>query len=390
MHLIHRVPLPALALAALVAASGLLPRAAASQQRPSVAPVHNHTADSLRAIIDQNAPRWLREFHVPSVAVAYVRDGAVAWTRVYGEQAPGVPTGERTLYNVASLTKPVFAETMLRIAAAGGLSLDEPMAPTWVDPDLGGDPRAQTLTPRMALSHQLGFANWRRETDGVLRFRWEPGTGFHYSGEGFEYAAHFARLRMGASLDSLARQYVFRPFGMTETSFTRQEWFGDRMARPMGPEGRYGDPSTSPAGNAADDLYTTIGDYAAFVVGVMKHDGLPARLAAQRDSLHVLDTSPGSQCDAGKVAHCPTRVGYGLGWSVFEYPDGPLLWHTGSDWGEKSMVFYFPARREGVVMLTNGANGFGVMIEAGVVLAGHTAFAEYLAAGREQVRPRGR
>lgn len=373
---------------AVCAASAALPRPADAQASRAAAGSRDRTADSLRAVIDRNAPRWLAEFHVPSVAVAYVRDGRVAWTRVYGEQAPGVPATERTLYNVASLTKPVFAETMLRLAGDGRISLDEPMAPTWVDPDLAGDPRARTLTPRMALSHQLGFANWRRETEGVLRFKWEPGTGFHYSGEGFEYAAHFARLRTGASLDSLAGQYVFRPFGMTQTSFTRQPWFGDRAARPMGPEGRYGDPSTSPAGNAADDLYTTIGDYAAFLAGVMKHDDLPARLATQRDSLHVLDASPGSQCDARTVARCPTRIGYGLGWSVMEYPDGPLLWHTGSDWGEKSMVFYFPARREGVVMLTNGANGFAVITEIGVVLAGRTPFAEYLASARDQVRPK--
>jgi len=197
----------------------------------------------------------------------------------------------------------------------------------------------------MALSHRIGFANWRRETDGVLRFRFEPGTGYGYSGEGFEYAAHFATLKAGAPLDSLARQYVFRPFGMTQTSFARQPWFGDRIARPMGPEGRYGDPAMSPLGNAADDLYTTIGDYAAFVVGVMRHDRLPARLVVQRDSLHSLDESPNSACDARKVARCPSRIGYSLGLSIMEYPDGPLLWHTGADWGEKSMVFYFPARR---------------------------------------------
>jgi len=375
VHLARRVPVAALSLAACALASGTMPRAASAQQRPT-------PADSLRAVMDRSAPQWLARFHVPSLAVAYVRDGAVAWTRVYGEQAPGVPASERTLYNVASLTKPVFAETVLRLAAAGRLSLDEPMASAWVDPDLAGDPRARILTPRMALSHRLGFANWRRETGGVLRFQWEPGSGYHYSGEGFQYAARFATRRAGAPLDSLARQYLFRPLGMTQTSFTRQEWFADRVARPMGPEGRYGEPSTSPEGNAADDLYTTIGDYAAFLVGVMNRTGLPARLGAERDSIHALDTSPGAACDPRKVARCPTRMGYGLGWEILEYTDGPLRWHTGSDWGEKSMVFYFPARRKGVVMLTNGANGFQVMIEAGIVLAGGTPFAEYLAAAR--------
>ena len=388
MRPIHSVPLTALSLLSFLTASAMMPRDASSQQHVPIAAPRDRTADSLRAVIDAGAPRWLAEFHVPSLAVAYVRDGAVAWTRVYGEQAPGVPATGRTLYNVASLSKPVFAETMLRLAAARRLSLDEPMAPTWIDPDLAGDPRARTLTPRMALSHQIGFANWRRETDGVLRFKWEPGTGFHYSGEGFEYARHFAVVRTGAQLDSLAREHVFRRFGMSETSFAPQPWFAGRVAQPMGPEGRYGTPSSSPSGNAADDLHTTIGDYAAFLVGVMKHDGLPARLVAQRDSLHVIDDGEGSRCDPAKVSRCPTRIGYALGWSVMEYPEGPVLWHTGADWGEKTMVFYFPARREGVVMFTNGANGFAPMVEAGVVLAGGTPFADYLASGREEVKPK--
>jgi CubicO group peptidase (beta-lactamase class C family) len=382
IHLTRRVPAAVLTLAACAIASGAMPAVAPAQQAAGRTTLRapDRVADSLGAVLDARVPQWLAQHKVPSLAVAYVRNGAVAWTRVYGEQAPGVPASERTLYNVASLTKPVFADLVLRLAAEGRLSLDEPMASAWTDPDLAGDPRARLLTPRMALSHRIGFANWRRETGGVLRFRFEPGTGFGYSGEGFEYAAHFTRLRAGASLDSLARQHVFRPFGMTQTSFARQEWFGDRIARPMGPEGRYGEPAMSPMGNAADDLYTTIGDYAAFLVGVMNRTGLPARYAAQRDSLHSLDESPASACDPRKVRLCPSRIGYTLGWGIMEYPDGPLLWHTGSDWGEKAMVFYFPARREGVVMLTNGANGMHVMIEAGPILAGETAFADYLSA----------
>lgn len=384
MQLIQRVPLAALSISACVAAAGSMPRPAVSQPHSPAAHTRapDRTADSLRAVMDQKAPAWLAEHRVPSIAVAYVRDGAVAWTRVYGEQGPGVAASERTLYNVASLTKPVFAETMLRLAAAGRLSLDESMAPSWVDPDVAADPRHRLLTPRVALSNRTGFANWRRETGGVLRFRTEPGTTYGYSGEGFEYARRFASAKLGASLDSLAAQYVFRPFGMAQTSFTRRDWFAGRVAVPMGPEGRYGEPSFASPANAADDIYTTIGDYAAFLVGVMRHDGLPARYVAQRDSLHALDLSPASACDRAKVARCPGRIGYALGWSVMEYADGPLLWHTGADWGEKSMVFYFPARREGVVMLTNGANGFKVMIEAGIVLAGDSPFAEFLATGR--------
>ena len=348
----------------------------------------SHTARSspadaaVLATLDARVPQWLAQYQVPSISIAYVRNGAIVWTRAYGEQSDGTPATGWTLYNVASLTKPVFAELMVRLAAAGRISLDEPMSPYWVDPDLARDPRHARLTPRMALSHRIGFANWRRETGDTLRFGFEPGTSFHYSGEGYEYASHFVQRKLGASLESLAREYVFRPFGMENTSWARQPWFDGRTAIPKGGDGKYGSPDFSPNGNAADNLWTTAGDYALFLIGVMGRRGLPARFADQRDSIHSLGVADGAGCDPKKVRRCPSPFGYSLGWSVMEYPDGPVLWHTGADWGEKAMAFWLPKRREGMVLLTNGARGFEPMIEIIPLVVPGTDFADFIAAAR--------
>src|SRR5687767_10712969 len=75
--------------------------------------------ESARALLDERAPQWLKQHDVPSVAVAYIENEKVAWTAVYGEQSPGVPASAKTVYNVASLTKPVAAETILRLASKG-------------------------------------------------------------------------------------------------------------------------------------------------------------------------------------------------------------------------------------------------------------------------------
>jgi CubicO group peptidase (beta-lactamase class C family) len=341
------------------------------------------TADtSVLTVLDAKVPKWLEQYGVPSISIAYVRNGAIAWTRAYGEQAEGIPATGWTLYNVASLTKPVFAELVVRLAAAGRLSLDEPMAPYWVDPDVARDPRHRALTPRMALSHRIGFTNWRRETKDTLRFTFEPGSSFRYPGEGYEYASRFVQRKLGASLEALAQQYVFGPFGMRNTSWAQQPWFHGRTAMPMGPEGKYGRPDFSPNGNAADNIWTTAGDYALFLIGVMNRRGMSAALAKQRDSIHSLGVADGAGCEPQKVRRCPSPYGYSLGWSVMEYPDGPVLWHTGADWGEKAMAFYFPTRREGMVLLTNGTKGFEPMIEIIPLVAPGTDFADFIAAAR--------
>lgn len=62
------------------------------------------------------------QYDVPSVAIGYIENDKLAWTAVYGEQSPGVPATDNTLYNIASLTKPISAETILRLASKGALA----------------------------------------------------------------------------------------------------------------------------------------------------------------------------------------------------------------------------------------------------------------------------
>src|SRR5512147_288812 len=85
------------------------------------------------SVVSDNAVEWLTEEHVASVAVASIENGDIAWTAAYGERAPGLPARPDTLYNVASLAKPVSAEVILRLASAGRLNLDAPMSRYWVD-----------------------------------------------------------------------------------------------------------------------------------------------------------------------------------------------------------------------------------------------------------------
>ncbi len=347
--------------------------------RPSDADRPPPFADSLERLV----PVLLSRFRVPSVAIAFVSGGRVRWTRVWGEQAPVVAANERTLYNVASLTKPVFAQLVLTLAASGQVALDDPVASTWTDPDIASDARRHALTLRRLLSHQSGFPNWRRETGGTLRFRVDPGTRYDYSGEGFEYAARVIERVTRQSLDSIGRSAVFAPLGMGDAAFVEQPWFRGRVALPHDANGRPAPAVFSRRGNAADDLYATVVDYGRFLAQVMSGTDLPRALARQRDSVHAVDAGTGAICRSASSNACPTVAGYGLGWSILHYASGETVyWHTGSDAGERAMVAYLPTRGDGVVMLSNGAAGFEVMIDVGQLLFRGSHFADFLRAGR--------
>lgn len=94
------------------------------------------------------------------------------------------------------------------MASQNKLQLDEPIYHFWVDPDVRGNPWNKQLTPRLCLSHQTGFANWRIMTNSVLTFKFQPGSQSSYSGEGYFYVARFAQNKAGQPFDRLAQEYV--------------------------------------------------------------------------------------------------------------------------------------------------------------------------------------
>jgi CubicO group peptidase (beta-lactamase class C family) len=338
--------------------------ATAHKEAQSTAQAAAPTKDG-RAEIYAHVAEWLKESDVPSVAVAYIQDRKVAWTEVYGEQSPGVAATEKTLYNVASLTKPITAETILRLASARKLSLDESMSQIWVDPDIRDDPYSKLVTPRLCLSHQTGFANWRRMTGGVLKIRWKPGTQTGYSGEGYNYVGTFVERKFARPFDALAQEMVFDPIGMKETSYTAKDWYARRLAMPHGPKAERPIDPVATKWNGADLLRTTIGDYAKFVVSVMRDEGLTEPIAAERATITRDMVKPEDLekvCrEAGALGQCRVTAGMGLGWEVEIVNRVKILDHDGSDWGVRTSAMFVPSQGIGVVVFTNGENGTQVI-----------------------------
>jgi CubicO group peptidase (beta-lactamase class C family) len=98
--------------------------------------------------------------------------------------------------------------------------LDEPLDRYWIDPDIKSDARHKKITTRLILSHQTGFANWRRlNKSNKLEFAFEPGTKYQYSGEGFEYLREALERKFKKSLDELADELIFTSLDMADTRF---------------------------------------------------------------------------------------------------------------------------------------------------------------------------
>ncbi|MEM6765069.1 MAG: serine hydrolase domain-containing protein [Bacteroidota bacterium] len=288
----------------------------------------------------------MADSHVPAVGYALIEEGEVVEWQVLGELESGVPAPQHTIFNVASVTKPVFAVTVLSLIDKGALGLDEPLYPYWVDPEVAGDPRHKLLTARIILSHQTGFPNWRWNTpDGKLAFAFDPGAEYGYSGEGMEYLRKAIEKKLNASWPALADSLIFSPLGMKDSRLVWDEEMEEApFAKWHNGEGELYDTFKRTHAVASDDLLTTVEDYAKFAIYVMNGVGLSEELWKEMGTNQLAT-------DGDRVS--------GLGWElILGLPQDEYgLVHGGSDMGVKSRVAILPKSKRAFIMFTNGDKG---------------------------------
>jgi len=333
------------------------------------APAQTSASDA-PAAVDAIAAKALEQPNIAGIGIARIEDGAVVWTGYWGEQSPGVPVTEQTAFNTASVAKTIIAETVLRLADQGKMSLDDPIVDHYSHPDLSKDARYGLLTPRILLSHLAALKNWPwLYEDNRLAFIADPGLGeVSYSSAGIEIVMRYLKARFAKTNPELAREVVFDPLGVEGVTAAREAWLDGRVvSEPRGGDGtvyppftRSGDENLIEPGaySAADNQYATVPGYARLLVKLIEGDGLSAGMIAQRQKLmSSSDTELGFACIADP-ADCPDPIGYGVGWGLFGEPTRTILNHGGNDFAEHAQVYFIPDTREGLVLFVNGGNAF--------------------------------
>ena len=320
-------------------------------------------------------PRLLNEGEVPGLSIVLIRDSRIAWHHDYGlaNAQTGVPLTERNVFEAASLTKPVFAYAVLKLADSGVLSLDTPLAA--VLPEPVADERMKRITARMVLEHTTGFQNEVMPGE-ELRVHFAPGERFSYSGAGFLYLQRYVEQVTGRKLPELMRELVFQPLAMSDTGYVWIPEYEDRKAFGHGAAGIPA-PRRMPAQATVATLHTTPFDYARFVIAVMKGTGLkPSTVRAMLNGRSKIDEGCVT-CLAGGTGRISRSLSWGLGWGLERTSRGTAFWHWGDNNGEfQNFVLGYPDG-EGIVVFTNSGNGFSIMPEvvAAALRGPHPAFA---------------
>ena len=293
---------------------------------------------------------------IPGLQVAVLEAGQLAWSAELGVRnaSTGAPVEADTVFQAASLSKPVLAYITLKMVERGELDLDQSLHELLAYERFTDLERARQLTPRYVLSHQTGLPNWGGDP---LEFDAIPGSRFGYSGEGYVYLQRVLESQTELDLDELARREVFEPLGMKDSRFTWAE--GEEPALATGHDAAGDTRGTGrPDANAASSLHTTARDYARFLAALFASDGLePTTLHASFEpAVRML----GNERNAMNADVSRGTVGWGLGWGLQGHQDQRVVWHWGDNGVFRAFAAFRPADGAGIVYFANSANGLAI------------------------------
>lgn len=319
-------------------------------------------------------PEMLAEFKVPAVSVAVIRDFKIEWARAWGVK--DVKTGEKatadTLFQAASISKPVAAMASLRAVQNGTFTLDQDINTILKSWKLQSP---EVVTPRMLMSHTsgtddgFGFPGYDPDASrptivqildgvppsnrGAVRVGRAPMSGYKYSGGAVTIQELALTEALGKPFEQIMREMVLDPIGMTNSTY-EQPLPPARQSQAARAHNADGQPGNVPwrvhPEHAAAGLWTTPTDLAKFAIEVQQS------LAGRSNK--VLSRAVAQEMVT------PVGVGpFAVGFTIAKQGEGWYFSHGGSNWGFRCDLTAHRSKGYGMVIMTNGDGG-GRLIRA--------------------------
>jgi CubicO group peptidase (beta-lactamase class C family) len=328
--------------------ASVLPLAPKSEGTRASTPSKGRTRwETQIAALEKRVPEAMRELLVPGVSVALLREGRVGWMKSFGVASAQsqAPVTRETVFEAASISKPVFAYRVLKLCELGVLDLDRSLESYLPEPYLPAEPRVKQITARMVLCHTTGFPNWRPEGQPLVLER-DPGTRFGYSGEGYVYlqkvVEHLTREPIAAQM----RSHLLDPFRMRRSSYLWLSEYEGSFAQGHTAQGEPVPKRKPESANVASSLHTTAYEIGLFMSRILK----PPR----PDAVHV---RPSSIQQMLTVQEKTGSKPWGLGWGLDGQGAKRSFWHWGNNGEFKCFAVAYPESGSGVVVMTNGTHG---------------------------------
>ena len=343
-------------------------------------PIENNTHESKDSHLPQNhidvfMKMLMRISRVPSVSACVIKDENITWLKAYGyynieEKKQATDT---TIYNIASISKPITATALLQLYEQGLFDLDDDINSylpfTVIHPDYPETP----ITFRMILAHQSGLSEdplqfyryFPAEQCPVPLYPWiqtylnpdganytdniwssdEPGHTFHYANVGYALIGYLVERISGQPFHQYCQDHIFDPLDMNNSSYLLKDLDLTRVAMPYQhvlnihiPCGHH-----CYIGYPCGSVHTSVKELAHFIIAHMN--------AGTYNKYQLLNASTVSQMH---TIQYPNEQ-YGLGWFIKNNSKiGYQYGHTGGDKGITTNVVIQEKENTAIIYFTNG------------------------------------
>ena len=319
----------------------------------------------------------MKHYHVPGVSVAFFEQGQIAWTRTYGfaDVAAKAPVTPETLFQAASISKPVSALAMLRLVQEGKLNLDEDVNAklrAWKVPE-NEFTKEQRVTLRRIVSHSAGLTvhgfpgyasheevptiiqilNGEKPANTApIRVDTIPGTLWRYSGGGYVVMQLLLTEATGKPFPQILHDLVLQPVAMTHSTYEQPlpKSLAGFAATPYrsGGEPVKGGPHTYPE-MAPAGLWTTPSDLARLAIEVQnEYAGKSSKILSQEMMKQMLRRQ---------------KDDWGLGFGLQNSGSKLIFGHGGANEGYRCDLEAYAESGQGLAIMTNSDSGGGLATE---------------------------
>lgn len=315
--------------------------------------------------------RVVKEAKIPMFQAAFSNKSKAEFFEFTNEGYISPAKEFKTVFQAASLSKPLFVYIVMKMAGNNEIDLDKPII------DYLGQDRflpdqlewAKVLTARVILTHKSGLPNWAASPSSEqwpsssLIFKFKPDSAFSYSGEAFTLLQKVVEKIKDESLQNIAIKEVFMPLGMNSSSF---EWGRedittldyDRIAADgFNNEGENKGKGRHPRASSAYTLRTTASDYSLLLEALIKGVGLTPQYHKE---IFTPQIKAVRYSDRDRI--CDNSIFWGLGLGIEKNNElGDVYFHWGDNGNFKALFIIVPSQESHLVYLTNSANGHSII-----------------------------
>ncbi len=322
---------------------------------PDVIPVkgllHDFNNESKKQV-DHIITAYQEYYNIPGVSLALIKDGQMAYHKTYGVKNTETkePVNEKTLFEAASITKPVFAFVVLRLADRNIIDLDKPLHEYLPFEQLEKYPEYKKMTARHVLIHRTGLPNWGIEMIA------EPGEKYGYSGEGFEYLKRVVVKITGKPIEQILSEELIEPHGLYHMEFSDSEELqkvvsdGHRGGHPT----NWGIPQEA---GMAFSMHTEAKAFAKYALAILERKGLKPNTYKEFLKIHT-ESNP-------EYWNYPDKPeGAGLGIFVRKTDYGDTFFHGGNNGDFKCQFEVYDKQKMGYIIYTNSDTGSELTMDA--------------------------